>query len=371
MKDGLGPAAVRRLAGALRRSDPSFDEAAFVRDACRGLAQLELKARVQHVIDSLERHLPENFPRALEIVVGAGEHRDSGDADDPLRGFAWWPLIDWVAQAGLHDFDRSMAALRRLTGLFSAEFAVRPFLERYPKRSLTLLTRWTRDDDANVRRLVSEGTRPRLPWGKHLQAFREDPGPTLELLELLKDDESEYVRRSVGNHLNDIGKDHPDLLLDVCRRWNRQASPERRWIIERATRSLVKAGHPGVFALLGHTTDPKVRLSELTVVPKRVRLGGAIEISFALGSKAARAQNLVVDYAIFHQKADGSTRPKVFKLKKLTLAAGGSAEIEKRHAFRAISARRYHAGEHAVEILVNGKALGRAGFVLTLPSAKA
>ncbi len=367
MKDGLGKAAVQRLATALKRSNPRFDDRAFVRDACKGLKDLELKQRVQHVILALERHLPQPYPRALETVLGAIKHWDRGDPNDPLRGFAAWPLIDYVAHAGTDDFERSLPALKKLTPLFTAEFAIRPFLRRYPKQSLALLKQWTSDKDPAVRRLVSEGTRPRLPWGGHLEAFCKDPRPTLALLELLKDDDSEYVRRSVANHLNDIGKDHPELLLATCKRWKRGASAKRLWIIDRATRSLVKAGHPGVFELLGHGKATDVRVQKLSVMPKRLRLGGSIEIRFTLISRSKKQESLVVDYAIYHQKADGSMRPKVFKLRTLTLDKGSSVEIRKRHPLRAISTRRYYGGAHAVEILVNGQPLAKTKFTLTVP----
>lgn len=367
MKDGLGKAAVQRLAGALKKTDPSFDDRAFVRDACRGLEKLELKPRVQHVILALEKHLPADYPRALRVVLGAKRHWDAGDPKDPVRGFAAWPLIDYIAHAGLDDFDRSMAALRELTPLFTAEFAIRPFILRYPKKSLALLATWTTHQDPKVRRLVSEGTRPLLPWGGHLQMFRDDPKPTLALLERLKDDPAEYVRRSVANHLNDIGKDHPELLLATCKRWKRGASAKRLWIIDRATRSLVKAGHPGVFELLGHGKATDVRVQKLSVTPKRLRLGESIEIRFTLISRSKKRESLVVDYAIYHQKADGSMRPKVFKLRTLTLDKGGSVEIRKRHTLRAVSTRRYYSGAHAVEILVNGKPLAKTHFTLTVP----
>ncbi len=369
MKDGLGRPAVKRLARCLHKANKSFDDQAFVRDACRGLGGLELKPRVRHIIAALDKHLPKPYPRALRVVLGAAARWDHGDPNDPYRGFAAWPLIDYVAHAGLEDFDRSMAALRKLTPLFSSEFAIRPFLRRYPEESLTLLKTWTQDKDKDVRRLVSEGTRPLLPWGGHLHAFRKDPRPTLALLELLKDDESEYVRRSVANHLNDIGKDHPDLLIRVCKRWNRGATKERRWIIERATRSLVKAGHAGVFDLLGHAKRARVRVSGLSVKPKKVKLGGAIEIAFTLTSESRKVASLVVDYAIHHRKADGSLRPKVFKLKKLSLGAGKAERFKKRHAIRPITTRRYYAGNHAVEILVNGRSVARANFSVSLPEA--
>ena len=205
-----------------------------------------------------------------------------------------------------------------------------------------------------------------MPWGQQLPDLIADPSPTLELLEKLKDDPSELVRRSVANHLNDISKDHPDTVVAVCRRWQKNAGEERQWIIRHATRTLVKAGHPAVFALLGYTENPRLELESLALSGKEIRLGETLEFAAGLRSAAAETQRVVVDYAIHHVKANGQTRPKVFKFKTLEIAAGETVRLEKRHAIRPISTRRYYPGEHAVEILVNGQSLGTRPFTLSL-----
>ena len=369
MKDGLGRDAVRRLATALASVDSTFDAAAFQRRAIRGLGKLELKARVAHVVDALRVHLPPDFADARPIALAAGADFPAGDPDDPLRGFAAWPLIDWIAvHAGTEHarhFDDAVDALRSLTGLFTAEFAIRPFLLADTKRAMVHVTRWTRDPEDTVRRLASEGVRPRLPWAQRLPMFQQEPAPVLRILERLKDDPSESVRRSVANNLNDIAKDHPDRVVQVARKWSRGRRKERAWIIRHATRTLVKEGHPGALAVLGYTARPQVQV-ELALSPARMKLGSSLTLQLALHSRAHGDQRLVVDYAIHHRKANGTLAPKVFKLRNLDLAAGETLTIEKRHVIRAISTRRYYAGEHAVEILVNGKPQARSAFHLRM-----
>jgi 3-methyladenine DNA glycosylase AlkC len=367
MKDGLDREAIELIARNLERAWDEFDSAGFVRDASARLSQLELKQRVNHVIDVLATHLPDDFPEALDILLRAAEKWDPGDPDDPLRGFAAWPVIDYIATHGLEHFDESLEALRRLTPLFSAEFAIRRFLEHDPARTLARLQEWVNDPDEQVRRLVSEGTRPRLPWGKRLPAFQRDPTPVLDLLEQLRDDASDTVRRSVANNLNDIAKDHPDLVIKVLRMWMRAAPRSRKWIVQHATRTLVKAGHDKVWSLLGIDAKANVRLTRLEVSPRSIELGESVLIRLRLRSRSDRAQKLVVDYAIFHVKADGSTRPKVFKLRKLTLGPGESIDLEKRHPIRRITTRRYYSGRHTVDVRVNGTSLGKKSFELSVP----
>ncbi|HGG57748.1 MAG TPA: DNA alkylation repair protein, partial [Nannocystis exedens] len=328
------------------------------------LDRLELKERVTKVAATLARFLPKNYPDAVKIIVQAGKTWDPGEAGDPLRGFAAWPLFDFIAERGIGDLRRSMAALRSITHLFSAEFAVRPFILRYPKRAFAELTKWTRHRDEHVRRLASEGTRPRLPWATRIQPLIDDPSPVLALLEHLKDDPAAYVRRSVANNLNDIAKDHPELVIDLCEAWLEGASTERRWIVERATRTLVKAGHPRVWGLLGFTKRPKVAVSPLRLSCRRVSIGDDLSLRLTISSEARSRQRLAVDYRVYFMKAKGEQRPKVFKLKVLELAAAEVIEISKRHSFRRISTRKYYPGRHAIELLVNGEARGRAEFEL-------
>ncbi len=364
LKDGLNRVVIDRIAATFASVAPDFDRAGFVQRACDGLETLELKDRVIRIAETLNAVLPQPFPKALAVILEASEVWPESDPDDSFGAFAAWPIIDFVGLYGVDHPDGALPALRRLTPLFSAEFAIRPFLIDHTEPTLGHLERWVSDPDHHVRRLVSEGTRPLLPWGQRLREFQADPSPALRLLERLKDDPSEYVRRSVANHLNDISKDHPETTLDVCERWSRDAGPERRAIIRHALRSLLKLGDPRALALLGYGDGAAVDARDFSLSPKSVAMGEGIEFSLDLHSTGPEAQSLLVDYAIHHRKANGGTTPKVFRLKILSLAPGGIARLSKRHAFKPITTRRYHSGTHEVEVIVNGRSVARAAFEL-------
>jgi 3-methyladenine DNA glycosylase AlkC len=235
----------------------------------------------------------------------------------------------------------------------------------HPALVFATLQHWTRDPSAHVRRLASEGSRPRLPWGLRLQALVADPSPTLPLLAALQDDPSEYVRRSVANHLNDIAKDHPGIVVAwVCEHLP-GAGPERRALLKHASRTLIKHGHAEMLALwgAGAAFDGSARL---TLSAKRLVVGESLGLTLALRSRSTQPQRLLIDYAVLHVKANGSTSAKIFKGWSLTLAPGETRTLSKSHSLRAVTTRRYHAGRHAVDVRINGHAVAQAGFSLAL-----
>ncbi len=364
LKNGLDRATLRGIGRNIARVYPEFDTKGFVRKAARGLDALELKARVKHVAAVLRGFLPEPDADALDVLVQAGLRWETPKRDDTYSGFGAWPVIELAGEVGRYDHDAGLEALRQLTSMFSAEFAVRWYIESNPKCAMRTFARWTKDDDEHVRRLASEGTRPRLPWGTRLPGFIADPEPVLKILERLKDDPAEYVRRSVANNLNDIAKDHPDRVVEVCTKWSEGASDERRWIVRHATRSLVKQGHPGALKLLGFDPDAPVDVRKLRVSPKRIAVGDDLEIAFELRSTGQADARLVIDYVVHHVKADGRLTPKVFKLKTMTLKPKAREGITKVHKIRKISTRRYYSGKHEVEILVNGRGAAKTSFTL-------
>lgn len=366
LKDGLNRAVIDRIAATLASVAPDFDRAEFVRRSCDGLEALELKDRVIRIAETLNAVLPQPFPKALAVILEASEVWPESDPDDSFGAFAAWPIIDFVGLYGVNHPEEALPALRRLTPLFSAEFAIRPFLIDHTALTFGYLERWVSDPDHHVRRLVSEGTRPLLPWGQRLRAFQADPSPALPLLERLKNDPSDYVRRSVANHLNDISKDHPNITLETCERWSRDAGPERRAIIRHALRSLLKLGDVRALKLLGYGDGAEVVAKDFSLSPKSVSMGDSIEFSLDLHSTGAEPQSLLVDYTIHHRKANGGTTPKVFRLKTLDLAPGSVARLKKRHAFKPITTRRYHSGAHEVEVIVNGRSIARAAFELVV-----
>ncbi|EHR70906.1 DNA alkylation repair enzyme [Burkholderiales bacterium JOSHI_001] len=371
-KNLLNASVVAHAAAQLSRAAPDFDAKRFQRLATRGLDALEFKARADHIASALQACLPADFDQAATMLEAAlappkpvDESGPTESHTDGLAGWILWPAGEFVARAGLQHPQRALAALHAFTQRFTAEFAIRPFIQAHPDLVIKTLARWATDPSPHVRRLVSEGSRPRLPWGLRLAALVKDPSPTLPLLAALQDDPSDYVRRSVANHLNDIAKDHPQVVVAWVRDHLGDAPPQRRALLRHASRSLVKQGHAETLALWGLGTPFKGEAA-FTLAPKRLRVGEALQFSLKLRSTARKAQPLEIDYVLHHVKANGSTSPKVFKGWKLDLAADATRELAKRHSMKAVTTRRYHAGEHRVDIQINGKVVAGAAFQLVL-----
>lgn len=367
MKNGLGLPAIKRISKALAQTtilQNTFDSHAFIQAATGPLKSLELKERVQHLIEVLHQFMPEDFEQTIACLLELPDVWDFGDPDDALRGFAAWPIIDYIGHYGVDQPAVSLPALRALTHMFSAEFAIRPFLLNHPELCHQHFEAWVKDESEHVRRLVSEGTRPRLPWGIQLKPYIKDPSDNLPWLDVLKDDDSLYVRRSVANHLNDISKDHPQVVIDQCRAWYPNSNDDVKWLIKHATRSLVKAGHPDVFELLGHSKTIKITNVTLQLAKQKLTLGESLEFELNLESASNQSQSMVVDFSIHFVKANGRTSAKVFKWKTVTLEPNQSLRLNKAHAIKAITTRRYYSGEQTLEVLVNGKPIAQQSFHL-------
>lgn len=364
MKDGLGKHAIKRIANSVALVVPGFNAKAFQKDAERGIDELELKARVHHLIAVLHRHYDLPFKKLSKHLQDLPSVWDRGSAADNKAGFAAWPLIDYVAAHGLQHPKEALQTLEKLTPMFSAEFAIRPFIQQHTDITYATLLNWCEHPSEHVRRLASEGSRPRLPWGMRLPQFIHNPEPLRAILEKLKADESLYVRRSVANNLNDISKDNPEWMIDLCRNWLTDSHAHTNWIVKHALRSLVKAGDERVFPLLGYAAVPDVTASEIKLDKKRVAMGSAINFSCAI-TAGSQAQSLVVDYVVYFMKANGKLAAKVFKLKNIVLRANESVVIAKSYSFRLITTRRYYSGEHKLAIQVNGKEVARTDFYVS------
>ena len=364
LKDFFDERRVRAIGREFRAAHAGFDERAFAEQCLSGLDSLELIARGYQIADALERHLPRPFARSARVLLRSLAVAPAADFQGgPLPvSFRYLPHVLFVQRYGLDDFETSMRLQYELTQRFTAESSIRPFLERYPEKTHARLLSWVSDPSPHVRRLVSEGTRPRLPWAPRLRAFQRDPRPVLQLLELLKDDPERYVQRSVANNLNDIGKDHPELAVEVCRRWSVDAPAGRLWIVRHALRSLIKGGHRGALEMLGVGGRPRVRIGRIGLTPARVKLEGEVRFSFELESGAKAPQTLMIDYAVHFVKANGGTSPKVFKLKQLTLAPLERVVLSGRVSFANLTTRRHYPGLHRVELLINGRVQPLAEF---------
>jgi 3-methyladenine DNA glycosylase AlkC len=376
-KNLLGPQVVAAMASHLKRAGADtgagFDAKRFRALALAGLEALEMKARAQHLCAALEKTLPGDFDSAAAVMEGALASMDDiddaaldgpgGTRSDGLAGWAVWPLTEYVARHGLDDPPRALQALHAMTQRFTSEWAIRPFILREPALSFDTLQRWSTDTSPHVRRLVSEGSRPRLPWGMVLKPLVADPSPTLPLLRRLMDDKSPYVRRSVANHLNDIAKDHPYLVEAWLQEHLPSATAERLALLKHASRTLVKKGHAGVLKAFGVGEPFKGEVS-FALSSRRAKVGESLALTLTLQSTAKRTQRLAIDYAVHHVKANGDTSPKVFKGWSVELAPGEAREFRKQHSLKPITTRVYYAGTHRIEVLVNGAPVAEASFEL-------
>ncbi|MDF2922047.1 MAG: alkylation repair protein [Paenibacillaceae bacterium] len=318
----------------------------------------ELKDRYRHIAHVLGATLPRDYGQAVGVLDQlAGES----------RGFPYMFFPEYIAMFGLPHWDLSVDALRRYTVICSSEFAVRPFIEQDQQRMLAVMLEWAQDPDEHVRRLASEGCRPRLPWGKPLRSLIADPTPILPILERLKADPSEYVRRSVANNLNDISKDHPQLVLSLASRWQ-GTDKGTDWIIKHACRTLLKKGEPEALRLFGFgdgdgngQASALVEITGLTITPASIRLGEEIRFSFRLSSPEPASFRL--QFAVDYVKANGKTSPKRFHLPEHKQFCG-TETVEKRLSFQDYTTRKHYPGEHRLAILVNGEEKAATSFMV-------
>ena len=333
-----------------------------LRAARTALAALPLRSRADLLRDALLTDIPGDFA-ALAAVV-----RSARDGTAPFDGWMIWPVSTAVADRAVADggraaFDDAMGLLADLTGRLSSEFAIRALLRHDPDRALELIRAWTTAPDAAVRRLASEGTRPYLPWATRVPQLTARPGATVWILDALYRDSDPAVRRSVANHLNDLSRDHADLVVSAARRWLAAPNADTVAVVRHGLRTLVKRGHPDALQLLGCgtvTVDVDGPVVEHAAVP----FGGNVRFSATIRNDGEQPARLAIDYAVHHRKAHGGQTPKVFKLTTRTLDPGERVTLTKEHSLRPITTRRYYPGPHAIDIRVNGIASSRAEFEL-------
>jgi 3-methyladenine DNA glycosylase AlkC len=356
LKEIFNETRFRQVARDVKAIYPAFDTRRFLKVALTDLDDLSLMQRLRRMTQALHATLPENYVEALEILRTLAPRIE--------QGFSTLVLPDYVGQYGQDHFDLSMDALKFFTGFGSSEFAVREFLRLDTKRALAIMKVWSRDESDAVRRLASEGSRPRLPWSFRLDAILADPALAAPILDNLRADPSLYVRKSVANHLNDVTKSHPEWVLDRLAAWPVD-NAHTNWIAKRALRSLIKTGNSRALTLIGAGGVPEVKLSKFAVTPGQVTLGERVTLSFDLASKCAESQRLVIDYRMHYVKKSGATAAKVFKLKELTLDGGQRVSIERTQNIRDFTTRVHYAGRHDIEILVNGACLAKGYFDLS------
>ncbi|NKB88441.1 MAG: DNA alkylation repair protein [Acidobacteria bacterium] len=354
LKNSFGEDVPVRLADMVEPVYPDFDRPAFLADALAGYEDLELTPRARQVSDALAAHLPADPATAVRIVIDSlGDLADAPELKG-MESFIYMPLVFFVADHGVDCFEESMLAQYELTQRFTAEFSIRAFIERYPDATLQRLREWTGDPSMHVRRLVSEGTRPRLPWAPRLRGFQEDPSSVLELLEILRDDPEEYVRRSVANNLNDIAKDHPNVVVDTAARWWDDGSHNRRRLVRHGLRTLIKQADPGALAVLGYDSTSPATIASITCEPASVQIGDKIRIEVSIENPSEEPAGVLADLKVHFVKANGHAAAKVFKGAERTIAPRSNTLVRKTISLAQHSTRKHYPGEHRIEVLLNG-----------------
>ncbi len=321
---------------------------------------MELKQRMRHITITLNKHMFDDFERDAEVIVKLS---NSLLTESTALSFGYMFLPDYIEVYGQDNFDISVDALHEITKFMSCEFAVRPFIVKNQKKMLDIMFKWSKSDNYAVRRCSTEGCRPRLPWAIALPKLKSDPSPILPILEGLKDDDSETVRRSVANNLNDISKDNPELVIDIAKRWLGK-SEQRDKLVKHACRTLLKAGNSEVMQLFGFGNPDNIKLLNMKSTTT-VKIGDNLNFSFVLSNCSDDDTKIRLEYGIYFRLANGNLSRKVFKISEKVYKRQSESVVNSKHSFRIITTKKFYPGEHKISIIVNGIESAFANFNIT------
>ncbi len=359
LKYMYNPQFFETLCPVIKEAVPDFGERRFVYAVFdKTWPDLELKQRTRQVTKAFGACLPSDYPKAIEQVLYLCRLLQEKPENQSRYPFIFLP--DYIEQYGLNHFELSMRAIEESTKLVSAEFAIRPFLEKYPVQTLEMMLKWSKNSHPAVRRLSSEGCRPRLPWGMGLPFLKKDPTPILPILENLKMDASDSVRRSVANNLNDIAKDHPDIALSISKKW-KGISPETDWIVRHGCRTLLKRGHTTALSLHGFNPKAHCQIKKLHVA-KKVAIGSLLNFQFQFVNTEKTATRFRLDYIIDYVTRSGNISTKVFKMAESNFDPGKPILIKRKKSFADCTTRIHFEGMHRLRIIANGIEVGTSKF---------
>lgn len=351
LKDLYSKAFYDRLCNALMVAIPGFDQKKFIRNIyVADFEQMELKQRMKHTTFVLHQFMPDDYSQTISLIKSTIQQlRIAGIGED---GLAFMFLPDYLETYGIDYFEESVEALEFVTQFVSCEFAVRPFILKYGQEMIQKMLEWSHHENHKVRRLASEGGRPRLPWAMAIPFLKKDPASILPILNNLKQDPSEYVRRSVANSLNDIAKDHPEVVLDIAKKWS-GISIETDAIIKHGSRTLLKQGHLEILQHYG-LDDKGILITGFVVHTPEVKIGESLEFSFRIKNENETDKKIRLEYAIYYKKQNGQNTKKVFKISERIYPGGYETNILRKQKFVLITTRKFHAGEHQISLIVNG-----------------
>ncbi|WP_343697670.1 DNA alkylation repair protein [Flavobacterium sp.] len=330
---------------------PAFDKQKFIKTIFEGdFAQKEWKERMKHTTVVFHQFMPQNFPEAISLIDKIIENLRKNNFAESNLAFIFF--ADYIEMYGLEDFEISAKAFVSITQFISCEFAVRPFILKYKEQMIDEMVKWSLHKNHHVRRLASEGSRPRLPWAMAIPFLKKDPSSILPILENLKNDPSEYVRRSVANNLNDIAKDNPQIVLEIASKWKGH-SKETDGIIKHGCRTLLKQGHPEILSHYGLESS-NIELSSFEIKTPTVKIGDYLQFQFHLNNKNKDAKTVRLEYAVHYKKAKGHLAKKVFKISEKVYHPNQLTKIERNQSFKLITTRVFHTGIHQLSIIING-----------------
>lgn len=356
LKEMFNKTYYEKLAAAFQSAHSPFKRTAFIKAVTKNLDELSLNQRLRNTSIVLHEFLPPQYEHQLAIMKATIVQMPAGYTN----------LIfpDFVSLFGLPHYQMSIDALKFFTCFGSSEFAIRVFLKATLTSTLKTMYTWAEDEDVHVRRLASEGSRPRLPWSFKLDAIIEKPALTKPILEKLNGDAELYVRKSVANHLNDISKDSPDYARALASTWDHN-NPLTAWIIKRGCRSLIRKGDKHTLSLLGIGKKAHVTIGKFVIDKKKIKLNERLVFEFDLAATHQDTQKLIIQFCIHYVKQSGERLPKVFHLKELMLKPGERIHLKKSHRFQDFTTRKHFSGEHIVEIIVNGDVMIHEKFLFS------
>jgi 3-methyladenine DNA glycosylase AlkC len=356
LKNRYTKAYISNIADCIQKDFKKFRKEEFVSFVMnREWKNLELKQRMRQIALGIREFIPGSFAETVPVLINTiGRLRESGTADDSFEAL-FFP--DYIEVFGIDYPKESLKAIEFVTQFTSCEFAIRPFIIRYPDLTMKQMLKWSKHKSEKVRRLSSEGSRPRLPWAMALPVFIMDPSPALPILENLKNDDSLYVRKSVANHLNDIAKDHPEIVLSVVKRWQGN-SDNTDWILKHGCRTLLRKAHPEVLERFGMSSKTSCELTHLSIDRNKINHGEKIELSFAIKNLGKKSERYRIEYGIDFMKSNGKASRKLFKITETDCPKGAELKYTRRHSFHDLTTRKHYGGKHTIAIVVNGRELG-------------
>jgi 3-methyladenine DNA glycosylase AlkC len=345
LKEEFNKSFINKIADELYKVENTFNQKTFIKATFTADWQnKELKERMRFITNKMHEFLPYDYTKQIQILKKVAP-KFSG-----IQGFVF---PDFAQVYGLNDFKTSTKALEFFTAFSTGEFAVRPFIEKYPTESIKQLLVWSKSENHHVRRLSSEGSRPKLPWAPPLRGFIKDPTPVLQILENLKNDESLYVRKSVANHLNDISKNHPTLVLTIAKKWYGKTK-NTDWIVKQALRTLLKKGNKEALTIFGTANADKIEVDALQLSKNKLKIGEGFTFTFEINNTDKTYLTLRLEYIIHFMKSNGSTSPKIFKITESIFASETKKQLIRKHQFANLTTRKHYVGKHQLTIVVNG-----------------